>query len=804
MKRVFVCSTALLLTLSVGQLEAQTDRERGSHEQPSRVETKQTAQLEQKESEMAPIRGRVLTLDGLPLSLATIALLGEDGTLLDGSVADEDGGFALAKNTQGGKSLRIQMLGYETEVVDLPALTEPLEIRLRPASKTLQAVEVQGRNRSAVRFSGTSLVASVASTSLASLPSITHILSALPFVTATATGVQVQGRGTPIVYFGNRLLTYEELLRLNPDDIKDIEVILIPDASYPSGTAAVIKIQPKSVLSRRLGVYTRAELNKEKALGYAAMAQGYYDSPKLSLKLGTQSKSDATYNEQDLKTTITDESRPTTSTLHNEVNVRNTLIALWTDAVYRLREGHELGAKYTLASLMGLDVSVPIEGEIIRSTGEHKRYTSLMTKSQVSPLMVNYANLYYHGVLSPQWTLHAEGTFNQKKQHFTQNQEIRYTEPAGQTDSDHSHTRSVGNNWSWRAYAQYAFGRAKLQLGQDGSLTTFAQSYRQLSDAHKVLLPDIETKQAQSNLGLFASWSHSWLESLSTELGLRLEHQERLSMVGGKERSPERQLYLFPSASISYTKGKLSGSLSYENIVRNPYYEALSAEIMYVDELMLQSGNPNLRPMITNRLSLNLGYGDWTLSSSLEYRKDEYTRVMRRYERNPRFVINRDENYDITTYQVSLVYSPKIGIWRPTWTADLYGQDLYFEGVSYRRPRFYLHWKNLLSLPYAITLQANLWASLGGHNDRTLYKPRYTLDLSVSKQIGKAWRLALSADDLFLTGTRCSIQNEPIGVVDQRDIHRYPRLSLSVSYNFQAKGDRYRGGTAGAAERSRF
>lgn len=800
MKKQLMYSAAVLLLWAVGEAVAQT-HDQNAGKAPTDHSTQSASEAQE---EAKSLRGRVLTSEGKPLPLATVALLGEGGALLDGSVAGEDGSFVLSKGIEAGQRLRAQMLGYETLTLDLTNPTEPLELRLSASAKTLQAVEVEAQKGSAVQLSGTSLTASVASTSLSRLPSLTHILSALPFVTATNSGVEVQGRGVPLIYYGHRLISYDELLRLMPTDVKDIEVILVPDASYPAGTPAVIKIKPKSILSRRLGVYSSAEVMKVKDFGYSLMAQGYYDTPKLSLKLGAQNSSSVSYNEQEIKFIITDEAHPTISDLTNQVSVRNTHIALWADAVYRLREGHELGAKYTLATLTGIDVHVPIEASILRSTGERRHYTALMTKQQVEPLLVNYANVYYHGALSPRWRLHGEGSFNQKKQHLTQDQEIRYTEPAGLTDSDHSRTRSVGNSWAWRAYGEYTLGSGHIQLGQDGSMTTFSQSYRQITDSHKTLLPDTDTEHTQTNLGLFASWAHRWGQSLTTQLGLRLESQRRSSVVGGKARPAERQLYLFPSASVSYTKGRLSAGLSYENLVENPSYEALSAEVMYVDELTLQSGNPDLKPMVSNKLSLNTGYGDWTLTSMLAHTTNMYEKVMRRYEVDPRLVNNREENLDILVYRFGLAYSPKIGGWRPTWSIDFYGQDLRFEGRRFNKPKVYLWWKNLLSLPYDFTLQGNLWIAPTGQDTREEIKTRWKLDLSLSKQIGHVWRIALSVDDVFASGTRRSIQYEPVGMIENTDHKRYPYLSLSVSYNFQSKVDRYRGGTAGQAERSRL
>lgn len=752
------------------------------------------------------LTGRILDAEGKPLALATVALIGADGGILDGAVVGDDGAFALRKHLPKGKSLRVQMQSYETQHIPLKEGVWSLgDIRLKPSATALGEVEVKAGKRQAFKMQGVSLTASIASTSLGNLPSVINMLAALPFVSATQQSVEVQGRGTPIIYYGHQRISQEELLRLNPKDVKDIEVILVPDASYPAGTPAVIKIKPKSLLSRRLGVYTQQSITKDKEWGYRSMVQGYYDTPKMSLKLGGQLMSNPSYLEQELRSQLTDEARPTTQSLKNQQNIRNSPGVAWADAVYRLSDKHEVGGKLQIVRLLGLDVDVNIQTELSLASGVEKRYNSKLIKEQENPMTYYLLNGYYHGTLAPKWTVHAEGNYYQRKEKFHQVMDVRYTQPQGATDREESYSWLDGGTWSWRTYVEHSIKGGKLQLGHDGSTTQATQNYQQVELSKQQILPSTETQHTQTNLGFFATWQQAWSPSLSTQVGLRLEEQSSRNKLFARTVREERKWYFYPSLTLAYNKGAFSGNLTYENIVRNVPYQALRNDILYIDELKLQGGNPLLKPRIDNKLSLTLGYQGLTLVGHILRSKNVYhIQIAERYQADPSRVILRPENFDLTNYRLGLAYSKQIGPWRPTWSVDMYIQDFTYLGHNYNKPIFEFWFKNFLMLPAGFMLQANVELKNTGEYGNYEQKGWWGVDLNLMKRFGKAWTLSLNANDLFASRDYHTITQFAISRGEQINHQLYPTLSLSATYNFQARQNRYRGGTAGQAEQGRF
>ncbi len=766
-------------------------------------EPQKQSNVEQQEQTF--FRGQVLNEEGKPLSLATIALLGTEGELVDGTVVNQDGSFRLKTPDKQVTTLLIQMMGYETLNIPIDMRSRELgKIRLKASSNSLAAVEVKASKRQAVNMLGTSLNASVASSVLGDLPSVLHILSALPFVSATREEVTVQGRGKAIIYYGHQLITQEDLLRLNPKDIKDIEVILLPDASYPADTPAVIKIKPKSVLGKRLGVYLQTSLESYKHISNTQLAQGYYDSPKLSLKIGAQHQDKRNYEEKTLGLRLTDEAQPTLSQLNTQMTLKVENLVAWADAVYRINKGHEVGVKYTFVHLLDIDARLQLKGNLRLSNGQEKNYNSDLHKQQTRPLNIHSLNTYYHAQLSPQWVLHAELNYFQRKQALEQNMNIHYTLPKDQRDWERSLSASQAHNYAWRAYIERKLKKGKIQLGQDGAITHNTQSYRQLNQAHQQLLPDTHNEQRQSNLGLFSTWTHTWSNTLSHQVGLRLESQNIKHQLRGQTLVNEHQLYLFPSFTINYRKGGFSGSLTYENSIRNPNYQHLSSDIIYIDELTLQSGNPYLKPHVRNKLSLNLGYKGLTLIAQVNHSKNTTNQILERYERDRSRVILIPRNINVTKYRLGMSYAPKISFWQPTWSFDLAHQQFNYAPRAMKNPILDLWWKNLFSLPLGFTLQANLNGYLGGSGEHEENKGYWLVNLNLNKQFGSAWSLSIGANDLFATADERHTSYYSIGEGYYHKYQRYPRLELQVSYNFQARANKYKGDTAGQAERSRF
>lgn len=751
------------------------------------------------------ITGRVQSEEGKPLEFATVALLGADGTILDGAVCNKDGHFEIGKGLGQAHSIRVQTVGYSTATLSIKPGGQDLGIiRLKPSSTELQAVEIK-RQRKGFQLSGTDLKAQIADTQLAYYPTVMHILATLPFVKANNKGIEVQGRGVPLIYYGHRQISQEEVLQLNPKDIKDIDVQLIPDASYPNGTLAVIRINPMTSLERSFGAYLRSNLVMQKRLGYQALAQTYWDTPKLSIKLGGLAQKKIFYTERSTDIQTTDRPVVSSSLLENSMHNDQKLFVTWLDAVYRFAPKHEVGAKYYYANVYDLDMEANITGSVSKEHNPMRSLRSVITAAFPRPTQIHSPNLYYHGQLSDRLTLHAEASLYTQKTYYNEQTLINYTAPTAMTDAYRVLNSSQSRNFSWKAYGDYKLPKGSLQVGYDGTSSRHEQGSKQLISNKEQLIPSVISVNHHSNMGLFASWSHSWTKGLTTKIGLRAEQQQTDVVVSGTNLIEQNKLYLFPSMSISYRVDKFSTSLSYEHTVKHPMYNALRPSISYVNDLLLDTGNPLLLPMQESRISLVSAYRDWTLTASYAWvRNDQYLGQIR-YSVDDSFIVHRPENINLQRYKLGLSYSPQIkSIWRPTWSAFVKGQILSLDGHSYNRPFTTLTWKNQLSLRGGWSIQGNLEYQIGGHDANMRYANYYQIDLSLNKQIGHNLSISLSVDDLTTSGQTEYTMNGRVARLYQLDNSDYADYTLSLSYNFRAKADRYRGDTAGNAERSRF
>lgn len=760
---------------------------------------RQATHIEQGQS----LRGRITNTRGEAIELATIALLSPDGQIIDGAVSASDGTFTLIKGLAYAHSLRIQMLGYETKTIELSrGQLQVGDIVLPDASKSLGAVEVQAR-RKAINLMGSQLTAQISATPLGQLPTMIHVLGSLPFVKATPEGVEVQGRGKAIIYYGHRPITQEELLRLNPGEVKDIEVLLVPDASYPAGTPAVIRIIPKSVLASRMGVYLRGDLTTQKYVGYNALGQFYWDSPKLSFKVGLNSNTAVSYTSKSNKLQTTDEMPATISRLEQEMRNKISNYSLFSDAVYRFNPQHEIGVQYTLFRMYKMEVDLDVDAEFRLSDGTAKVYSSDLEGRLNRPLMVHATNAYYHGQIAKLWTIHAEMGYYQQKEDMMLSTDIRYSKPQNQTDWNKNSSNKDIHNLAWRAYIERKLPKGKLQIGHDGSYSSLEQGYQQLNTAYQSLLPDNTTSNKQLNLNIFATWSQAWSTHFSTQVGLRLEGQNARVESNKMLLYEDKPLYLFPSLSLSYRKGNFSSSLSYENVLRNHHYRQLSTHTTYIDELLLESGNPHLRPLVENKLTLINGYKDLSLTAVYAHRKNEAVIFSKRHHRDPKRIIYSRSNIEFSYYRLSLAYSPTIGLWRPTWTAQFAQQNLEYLGQRLNDPLLSLSFKNMISLKGAWLIQAELNALIGGH-DGVSRKGNYcSLDLGLIKHFGSRLSMNLNINNLLRLAKKEN-SFSAITIDEQLEYNKYLRINLGLSYQFNAKQNKYRGGEAGAAERSRF
>ena len=186
-------------------------------------------------------KGRVTDEAGNPLEFANVALMSVgDSTLIDGTVTDEAGIFAV--NGNGAPSfLRVSAMGFVERRICNPE-TNVGDIVMTAASYMLGEVVVKGA-RPVARLKGDGVQVTVAGTYLADTGTALEVLGKMPFVIRTGKDVEVLGKGTPLVFInGRQVRDMSELERLASSQIKSVDVVTSPGARYASTVNAVVRI----------------------------------------------------------------------------------------------------------------------------------------------------------------------------------------------------------------------------------------------------------------------------------------------------------------------------------------------------------------------------------------------------------------------------------------------------------------------------------------------------------------------------------------------------------------------------------
>ncbi len=187
-------------------------------------------------------KGSIIDETGQPVAYANVYLLHpSDSTLISGGVSNEAGLFVIPCETNPVLA-RISFVGYKT-VYKLCRNTELGTIRIQPETQTLKGVTVKGE-RPLFRMSDDAFVTLVEGSFLSKIGTGNDVLAHVPGVIRNGNSIEVIGRGTPLIYInGRQMRNQNELDQLSSDQIKDVEVVMMPGAKYDATVKAVIRIK---------------------------------------------------------------------------------------------------------------------------------------------------------------------------------------------------------------------------------------------------------------------------------------------------------------------------------------------------------------------------------------------------------------------------------------------------------------------------------------------------------------------------------------------------------------------------------
>lgn len=746
------------------------------------------------------ISGKVSDTNQQPLAFANVIVF-SDSTFIDGTITDDYGNFKIENSQTKANYLKISLLGYKSVNIAIPEDGNIGIIELSASEIMLNEVVVKG-NLQNTRIIGSSLITDIENSILSSAGTANDVLSHIPLVNGKDGSFTVLGRGTPEIYINGRLVRNSiDLEQLSSDMIKSVEVISNPGAKYAAEVNAVIKIKTKKPQGEGFGVELRSNnyFNhyfrtsdqmdlKFRTGGLELFGTGFINH-------GKRQESNDFY-----QTTYSDE---IWSQQLYENNVGKITNWSWkTGFSYQINENHSFGAYYKYGHNKSRS-RTPISSNIFVNEIPYDNWNSIdSTSTHETPC--HEANLYYSGSFGKLGI-----DFNADYIKSTKSESSAQTELSENFNDRLINTYSSNRN---RLFAEkltfsYPIGKGQLDFGEE-----YTDSH--ISYTNKSIGTDISDSNndiKEQNIATFAEYSQQ-LGPIGLSVGARYEHVSYKYYSEGHLLDNQSRTYnnIFPSLSLSTKVRNVNLSVNFTNRIRRPSYSQLDGNMVYINRMTYQSGNPYLKPV---KMYTVQAMALWkTIYAQIIYNHEVnsifYT--MGQFENDPLIRYITYENIPhYNQMMIAVGAHPTISIWHPQpqiaimqqWYKALYrGHE-----ISLDNPILFLTLNNAFQLP------GNLWVNLDftwqseGSAQNGKISSKNSLDFSIYKSF---------FNDRFtvkLKGTDLLNKNHQQFTIYNNDIHikstNYEdsrSLIITLTYKFNASRNKYRGTGAGEAEKQRL
>lgn len=649
------------------------------------------------------------------------------------------------------------------------------------------------------------LLTNVAGTVLSKMGTADDVLKHVPSIVKKKDGYEVVGKGTPIIYInGRKMQDISELDNIKSSDIKSVEVIQNPGATYDASVNAVIKIKTIKKKGEGFGFDTRSVYWYNKHDNAIQQINMNYRHNGLNL-FATYKFSDATWMQKATYEQTVHVDKLWQQHNNNEVTGRIESHRLISGFSYDFNANHSIGARYTLTS-PGYSRSKDFFDSQVTADGKFYDYikTDGLTVDKSSPS--HQLNAYYNGTLG-KTTIDLNTDL-----YFSTNRAYAYSDE--QSQEHDSRNINSKNRVSNKMVATKLVITSPLLGGNLFYGAEYINTHR--NDDYEVnrtdLLANSYSKLEEQTASPFIQYARLTPIGNITA-GLRYEYVRFKYYDAGIYQPEQSRSFrnLFPTISYGAKIGKVMAQLSYSVKTSRPSYSQLSNNVSYMNRFTRQTGNPYLDNETNHRVELS---GVWKFIQFMVNYKDSRNAIIYWAEQIPGneaiTMISRKNVKSLKSMTAFISAAPKIGIWAPQINLGMQKPwfTLHTDVASYRlnRPIFMGNFNNAFSLPCGITLNVDYrYQSKGNTMNVYLAKEQHVLDVSISKSFLKdALTLEIKGNDLLYKCWDADLlynQKMELLQVSKRGTRD---LQLTLRYKFNTTRSKYKGTGAGNAELNRL
>lgn len=608
----------------------------------------------------AQITGTVLGENSHPLGYANVALYSlPDSAFITGTITNEFGKYVFAKvDNIGSIYLKVSAIGYVAQYVH-PILNKQI-IKLNPNEYSLGEVVISGQ-RELFKSRGTDVIADIQHSNLRDFGFADDIIDKLPMVSGEHGSYNIFGKGSAVVYIGNRKVSDpSELSRISSKDIATIEVISNPGVKYDADTHAVIKINLKKQHTKGLG-------------GTVALSDGQgrrnYDNEQVQL----------TYNSDKVNTFVSFSN----STSRYSTDQENTEYVLTPSSAWSLYsnmpkwDSNYYNKTVTGGISLNLDKNNTLGGQVAYQR-ENDKYngesSNVMMQGESVYERLNsticshshyiqwQANVYYEGHIGSKWTINFNGDYLRRE-----STDGKSNEESGNLTDSHivqTNNEATYNIAASLVEAEYQLNKnATLKMGTNVSYVKDTKAYRGLDDAAESTTSSLTSKETKT---AFFVEGEVGIGKLSANIGTRYEifkmsYYDDLNNLQLVDKSYSR---FYPYVSMSLPVNDVRFGLNLTTKVQRPSYYQLRNSQEYFNRYEIEGGNPLLLPQYTTDLTCSAQYKSLRFSLSYQWIKDYIMTNNMIDAENPLHILSKPTNKPhYSALNGNVAYNKTVGIW---------------------------------------------------------------------------------------------------------------------------------------------
>ncbi len=768
-------------------------------------------------------KGKVVDSQGEPVAYATVAVLSkDDSTIVCGTVTQEDGTFDIVtKETDG--IMMVALIGYKTAYM-VPS--DGALITLADDSILLDSASATAIMPK-VKLTGEGIQASIHGSVLENAGTAVDVLSKTPGIINGQNGLEVIGKGVPLIYInGHKVTDSSELSRLQSNEIQSIEVINNPGSQYDATVRAVVRIRTIRRQGDGFGfnLYAADEqsLKWDKGNDPNAAFNANYRTGGVDFFAGINYSRNTTLQTSDIEKASFGKTAAGEDWLfENMGDLRGEYIDqnIYGNAGinWQIADNHFTGGKIEWGKTLQSDNTTIIHDNVVENGLPLDKLTTVATdRLGDTPSRNLGANLYYNGLVAGKLGIDVNFDY-----YGNENCTTSIAEEASESADDatvSSDGKSKGRMYAAKAVLSYPIWLGQLQVGSEETFSRRSDEYY----ISGVSIPASKSFVKENIYAGFASYGLMLPKVGMINAGVRYEYADyNFEDVLAPDADIKRNYSnWFPNVSYAGAAGPVQFMANYSAKTRRPNYGYLSGIIRYNSRYIWESGNVQLQPEFTHDLSATAVWQFITLM--VEYSRTDGAIMTWSSPYNDEGVVlvqpkNIETPYRRMTAFVNL--TPTIGIWNMNYTVGAQPQWLSInapdprEASGYRKTTFNDKPICFAELHNTFTVKGGWQFELGtsvvtsGYTENMFLRNTYcNVRAAIQKKLLADESLVLRLEGRDLVGMAHYDADSDFGshTIRQNNFLDKQRIKFSIRFNFNTANSKYRGTGAGTDNKSRM